>query len=82
MAAGTLHITTEFGRLDVPSGHICVIQAGMRFSVDLREQESVHGYVLEVYGHHFQLPDLGPIGDPLHTCCLEGDDMVSSKAGC
>ena len=27
--AGTLHITTEFGRLRVPPGHICVVQCGM-----------------------------------------------------
>ena len=61
-AAGTLHVTTEFGRMDVPPGHICVVQCGMRLSVGLGAQESVHGYVLEVYGHHWQLPELGPIG--------------------
>ena len=55
-------MTTEFGRMEVPPGHICVVQTGMRFSVGLGQQESVHGYVLELYGHHFQLPDLGPIG--------------------
>ena len=62
---GTLHIRTEFGRLEVPSGHICIVQCGMRFSVDLADQECVQGYVLEVFGQHFTLPELGPIGESL-----------------
>ncbi|XP_050004702.1 homogentisate 1,2-dioxygenase isoform X1 [Alexandromys fortis] len=33
---------------------------GMRFSVDVFEE--TRGYILEVYGVHFELPDLGPIG--------------------
>jgi homogentisate 1,2-dioxygenase len=37
-----------------------VIPQGIRFSVDVNEPS--RGYVLEVYGTHFQLPDLGPIG--------------------
>ena len=48
----------------MPSGHICVIQCGMRFSVGLGDQECVQGYVLEVFGQHFTLPELGPIGEP------------------
>lgn len=32
----------------------------MRFSVDVFEE--TRGYILEVYGAHFELPDLGPIG--------------------
>lgn len=39
---------------------ICVIQRGIRFSVDLDEPS--RGYILEVYNRHFVLPDLGPIG--------------------
>lgn len=35
-------------------------QRGMRFSVDVFEE--TRGYILEVYGVHFELPDLGPIG--------------------
>ena len=58
---GALRITTEFGRLEVAPGEICVIQRGMRFSVDLAEGRA-RGYVLEVFGGHFALPDLGPIG--------------------
>lgn len=58
---GALAITTEFGRMRVDPGEICVIQRGMRFSVDLLEGGS-RGYVLEVFAGHFQLPELGPIG--------------------
>lgn len=32
----------------------------MRFSVDVFG--ATRGYILEVYGAHFELPDLGPIG--------------------
>lgn len=35
-------------------------QQGMRFSVDVFG--ATRGYILEVYGAHFELPDLGPIG--------------------
>eukprot|EP00899_Mesostigma_viride_P010042 jgi/Mesvir1/19039/Mv12802-RA.1 len=60
---GPLKITTEFGILDVAPGEFCVVQAGMRFSVDLQpEVDRGRGYILEVFGNHFTLPDLGPIG--------------------
>lgn len=58
--AGTLHIVTELGRLDVPPGHICLIPRGLRFSVKLDGPS--RGYVCENFGAPFQLPDLGPIG--------------------
>lgn len=62
-AAGALRVTTEFGLLDVAPGEICVIQRGMRFSIGLRGTDAAaRGYVLEVFGGHFQLPDLGLIG--------------------
>lgn len=38
----------------------CFVQHGMRFSVDVFGE--TRGYILEVYGAHFELPDLGPIG--------------------
>jgi homogentisate 1,2-dioxygenase len=57
---GTLHITTELGRLDVPPGHIALIPRGLRFAVALDGPS--RGYVCENYGAPFQLPDLGPIG--------------------
>lgn len=61
-AASTLRVTTEFGILEVSPGEICVVQRGMRFSVGLLGAFVARGYVLEVFGGHFQLPDLGLIG--------------------
>jgi homogentisate 1,2-dioxygenase len=70
---GTLRIRTEFGVLEVEPNEIAVLGRGMKFSVDLvhepaaeaaeAEEAPLHrGYVLEVYGRHFELPELGPIG--------------------
>ncbi|PNI54103.1 HGD isoform 5, partial [Pan troglodytes] len=56
---GNLLIYTEFGKMLVQPNEICVIQRGMRFSIDVFEE--TRGYILEVYGVHFELPDLGPI---------------------
>lgn len=58
--------------MDVPPGEVCVVQCGMRFAVGLlpcpgagaSSAPAARGYVLEVFGGHFVLPDLGPIGDP------------------
>jgi homogentisate 1,2-dioxygenase len=38
-----------------------IFKQGMRFSVDVTEPS--RGYVLEVFDGHFQLPNLGPIGN-------------------
>ena len=57
---GTLVITTEFGKMTVAPNEICVIQRGMKFSVNLFEPS--RGYICEVFNGHFRLPDLGPIG--------------------
>lgn len=56
-----LWITTECGRLQVSPGEIVVIPQGFRFAVDLPDGPS-RGYIAEIFGSHFQLPDLGPIG--------------------
>ncbi|QQP51874.1 Homogentisate 1_2dioxygenase, partial [Caligus rogercresseyi] len=56
---GTLFIKTEMGRLVVEPNEICIIPRGIRFNVQLNEQS--RGYIAEVYGAHFILPDLGPI---------------------
>ena len=61
---GALKITTEFGKLLVKPNEICVIQRGMRFSIDISEPS--RGYVCEVYNGHFELPNLGPIGNLFH----------------
>ncbi|XP_056155810.1 homogentisate 1,2-dioxygenase [Lampris incognitus] len=57
---GEILVTTEFGKMMVEPNEICVVQQGMRFSVDVFGE--TRGYILEVYGAHFELPDLGPIG--------------------
>lgn len=48
---------------------VFIFQQGMRFSVDVFGE--TRGYVLEVYGAHFELPDLGPIGVCLFLSLLE-----------
>ncbi|KAG2681797.1 hypothetical protein I3760_11G160200 [Carya illinoinensis] len=58
---GRLWITTECGKLHVSPGEIAVLPQGFRFAVDLPDGQS-RGYVAEVFGNHFQLPDLGLIG--------------------
>ncbi|KAF2073932.1 hypothetical protein CYY_004756 [Polysphondylium violaceum] len=58
---GTLDIQTEFGFLEVKQGEICVIQRGITFSINVPDGPS-RGYICEVFGSHFRLPDLGPIG--------------------
>lgn len=57
---GALDIKTEFGHLYVQPNEICVIQRGIKYSVDVAGQS--RGFVLEIFTGHFELPDLGPIG--------------------
>jgi homogentisate 1,2-dioxygenase len=58
---GRLIFHTEFGRIGVAPGEICVIQRGVKFRVELLD-EAARGYICENYGALFRLPDLGPIG--------------------
>jgi len=58
--SGTLHIDSEFGRLDVPPEHVAVIPRGVKFRVAV-DGES-RGYVAENHGLPLRLPELGPIG--------------------
>lgn len=57
---GTLHVTTECGRISVSSGEMCVIPRGFKFSIDI--SEASRGYAAEIWGNHLVIPDLGPIG--------------------
>lgn len=60
---GNLNIQTEMGRLFLQPGEICVIQRGIRFRIDLGPDVPVaRGYIIEVWGSTWELPDLGPIG--------------------
>jgi homogentisate 1,2-dioxygenase len=45
----------------VRPGEICVIQAGLRLRVSL-PGGPVHGYINEIFGSHWELPELGPVG--------------------
>ncbi|PHH77303.1 hypothetical protein CDD82_3569 [Ophiocordyceps australis] len=58
---GRLNIQTELGWLMVRPGELVVIQAGIRFRVLLPDGPS-RGYMQEIYGTHFQLAELGPVG--------------------
>jgi homogentisate 1,2-dioxygenase len=58
---GRLDIQTELGRLMVRPGELVVIQAGIRFKVSLPDGHS-RGYIQEIFGAHYELPELGPIG--------------------
>ncbi|VUC20873.1 unnamed protein product [Clonostachys rosea] len=53
---GRLDIQTELGWMMVHPGEIAVIQAGIRFRVLLLMVP------LEVFGGHYDLPELGPLG--------------------
>lgn len=44
----------------VKPNEFIVVQQGMRFKVEVEGPS--RGYILEVFGQHFVLPDLGPIG--------------------
>jgi homogentisate 1,2-dioxygenase len=67
---GRLTLLTEFGVLDVEPGMLAIIPRGVRFSVVLRDGVA-RGYMTEVYGRSFDLPERGPVGangltDPRH----------------
>lgn len=74
---GALEIVTELGKLCVRPGEIVVIPRGIVFQVNRcrqsqkqqqseedakEEDEMVRGYMVEIFGGSFQLPELGPIG--------------------
>lgn len=58
---GRLDIQTELGSIFVKPGEIAVLQAGIRWRVSLPDG-SARGYIQEIYGTHYELPDLGPLG--------------------
>ncbi|QDS73265.1 hypothetical protein FKW77_004698 [Venturia effusa] len=58
---GRLEIQTELGRMMIQPGELVVIQAGIRFKVSLPDGPS-RGYVQEIFGAHYELPELGPLG--------------------
>ncbi|KAL5526159.1 hypothetical protein ACEPAG_7497 [Sanghuangporus baumii] len=58
---GRLDVQTEFGKLMVRPGELLVIQRGIRFRVAFPDGPS-RGYIQEIYGSHYELPELGPLG--------------------
>jgi homogentisate 1,2-dioxygenase len=58
---GSLAFFTEFGRIAIAPGEICVIPRGVKFKVDLIDGPA-RGYMCENYGAKFTLPNRGPIG--------------------
>lgn len=67
---GRLTVQTEMGLLELPPGHVAVVPRGLRFSVLLPDGPA-RGYVGEIFGRHWELPERGPVGsngltDPRH----------------
>ena len=58
---GRLRIATELGVLEVEPQQVALVPRGIRFRVELPDGPS-RGYVLENFGAHMRLPELGPIG--------------------
>jgi len=57
---GSLRIWTEMGKMVVSPEEMCIIPRGIKFSVAV--DGCSRGYIAEIWGNHFVLPDLGPIG--------------------
>lgn len=58
---GALTFRTELGLLEAGPGQIVVIPRGLKFSVHLHD-ELARGWIGEVYGRHFELPERGVVG--------------------
>ena len=59
--SGHLLLKTELGQIALEAGEIAMIPRGLKFQVEVLSNDA-SGYVLEVYGNHLVLPELGPIG--------------------
>jgi homogentisate 1,2-dioxygenase len=58
---GRLHFFTEFGRIEISPGEICIIPRGVKFKVEMKDGPA-RGYICENFGAKFTLPNRGPIG--------------------
>ena len=58
---GPLTLLTELGPLRVAPGHVAIIPRGLRFTVALGGP-AARGYLAEVFGRRFTLPERGPLG--------------------
>lgn len=58
---GALTLLTELGALEVKPGELALVPRGLRFTVVLAGA-AARGYVAEVFGRRFTLPERGPLG--------------------
>ena len=73
---GQLRFATEFGRIEIGPGEICVIPRGVIFRTELVDGPA-RAYVCENYGGGFTLPDRGPIGA---NCLANPRDFLAPVA--
>jgi homogentisate 1,2-dioxygenase len=73
---GRLMFFTEFGKIEVGPGEICVIPRGVVFRAELLD-EVARAYVCENYGGPFVLPERGPIGA---NCLANSRDFLTPTA--
>ncbi|MBL4684093.1 MAG: homogentisate 1,2-dioxygenase [Nannocystaceae bacterium] len=59
--SGAITLLTELGSLVVRPGELAIVPRGFRFSVLLHDSHA-RGYIGEVFGRHFTLPERGPVG--------------------
>ncbi|EKM57785.1 uncharacterized protein PHACADRAFT_206661 [Phanerochaete carnosa HHB-10118-sp] len=57
---GRLDIQTELGRMLIFPGEIAVVPRGLKWKVTLPDG-SATGFIQEIFGSHYELPDLGVI---------------------
>lgn len=73
---GSLVFHTEFGKIEIGPGEICVIPRGVVFRVELLDIEA-RAYVCENYAGSFVLPERGPIGA---NCLANSRDFLTPVA--
>jgi homogentisate 1,2-dioxygenase len=74
---GRLRFRTEFGVIDASPGEIVVLPRGVKFRVELFNEDVARAYVCENYGGAFTLPERGPIGA---NCLANQRDFLSPTA--
>jgi homogentisate 1,2-dioxygenase len=74
---GRLRFRTEFGVIEVAPGEIAVMPRGVKFRVELFDEQPARAYVCENYGGAFTLPERGPIGA---NCLANQRDFLSPVA--
>jgi len=73
---GRLLFFTEFGKIEIGPGEVCVIPRGVVFRVELLDA-TARAYVCENYGGSFSLPERGPIGA---NCLANSRDFLTPVA--